>query len=201
MLVAFSAELASPKGKTTFSPWKHHPVWNKDHWTILQVFPVFFRSTAEISDCNVQTKRYLKFLPRLNVFPHFLNLQLGEGKYKLRFEEWRGAHVFAHCLFFQRWLFLSSEQRLLRATRVSPQIRGTDSVAVYTWVITSRLYDTACTFTGNLLLSKHHHNTQGYPLTYTHSVAWMLLMNCNFFLRLYCISAFEADHGGSPWSF
>lgn len=157
MAGAFSAELASLKGKTTFRPWKNHPVSNNDHWSVLQVFLVFLRSTTEISDCHIQTKGYLKSFAWHKVFPRFLNLKLLWVKPKHRLE---GGYI---CASRRLW-FVSFEQW---KSWGQWKHRGERTLGLCCYIHfseTSRPYDTACMATGNLLLSKHRPNTQGYYL-------------------------------------
>lgn len=117
MVVAFSAELASPEGKTTFQPLNAPPCVKQWPLNCPADFPALLRSTAEISplrDCNVQTKRYLKSLAGTMCFWICCWKECSV---------WRGGYTRSpRCLFLQKWLFVSFEQR------GSPE--GNESVSV-----------------------------------------------------------------------
>lgn len=159
MVAAFSAELASLEGKTACRPWMHHPVWNNDHWTVLQVFQHFQDLPLKSLPACLQRSNNarLEIIGRHGVFPHFWNLHLvavntaplGVGV------EWaRVLHS----------LFAFPEMAICHIwTEKLPSVSADKRrwLCCSTWVITSRPFAAAgCTVTAGVLLSQQHLCTQ-----------------------------------------
>lgn len=75
-----------------------------------------------------------------------------------------------HCLFFQRWLFVTFEQRGSWGSESVSVDKEKLTLLLFTWVITSRLYDTARLPAWSLVICCCHNKTAKHILTYLHSL-------------------------------